>query len=258
MSRLIKSQWPERAADKKVISIKSFNLPEVNEDFSAKAESVTRASEQVMEEALHEADRIKDEAKLASEALLAQVQKEREAWEVERDLLTNQAREEGYRAGWEQGQADGYSACQEKLHHAEQIVSSAKKEYHAYLDASEQTILALAVSVAEKIVNKEIKGNQDYFVSLVKKAIREVKEFQDVEIHVHPMNYEYLISKKDELQAIFPHRTNLIIYPDSDLAEGSCLLESPYGRIDAGVDTQLLEIKRKLAELLESDGHESL
>lgn len=232
-------------------------MPEVNADFSEKAETQTETSNKIIEAALLEAERIKRQAKMVSDELLAQLQQDRDAWEHERALLVSQAREEGYSAGWEQGESKGYSEYKEKLMHAEQLIRSAKQDYLAYLESSENTILDLAVRMAEKIVNKKIEDDEAYFISLVKKALREVKEFHDVEIHVHPENYSYLLSKKDELLAIFPHETNLFIYPDNVLAVGSCRLESSYGRIDASIDTQLSEIKRKLTEWLESDDNES-
>lgn len=230
-------------------------MPEVKEDFSLKKDSETEeeTSKQIIEEALLEADKIKRKAKSETDALFAEVQQAKEEWEQERVRLVNQAREEGYHAGWEQGESKGYSEYKEKLLQVEQIIQSAKKDYHTYLEASENTILDLAVRIAEKIVHQKIEDDQGFFTSLVKKAVREVKEFQDVEIHVNPENYEYLLSKKEELLAVFTHNTNLFIYPDSDLPEGSCLLESPYGRIDASIDTQLAEIKRRLTEWMESD-----
>ena len=67
------------------------------------------------------------------------------------------------------------------------------------------------------------------------------------------LHYEELLSKKEELMTIFSNVVNLFIYPDSDLSEDSCLIESSSGRIDASIDTQLSEIKVKLTELLESE-----
>ena len=42
-----------------------------------------------------------------------------------------------------------------------------------------------------------------------------------------------------------------MIYPDPDLLQGSCLIESTYGRIDASIDIQLMEIKKALTQCLE-------
>ena len=56
--------------------------------------------------------------------------------------------------------------------------------------------------------------------------------------------YQYLLSQKEELITIFSHETNLFIYPNEDLPEDGCVIESESGRLDASIDTQLLEIKR--------------
>ena len=130
------------------------------------------------------------------------------------------------------------------------MITAAKNDYHSYLESSERTILELALKIASKIVAIKIEDDQ-YFLSLVKKAVKEVRNFSETQIHVHPNQYEFLLSKKEELLSIFTQDTNLVIYPDSDLSEGCCLIESPSGRIDAGIDTQLTEIKNALIESLE-------
>ena len=53
-----------------------------------------------------------------------------------------------------------------------------------------------------------------------------MRNFSEIQIHVHPIHYEFLLSKKEELLSIFTKDTNLVIYPDSDLSEDSCLIES--------------------------------
>lgn len=54
--------------------------------------------------------------------------------------------------------------------------------------------------------------------------------------------------------ALFPKELDFYIYPDEELSEMDCIIESANGRIDASIDSQLEEIKNKLIELLESEG----
>ncbi|MCQ6274093.1 flagellar assembly protein FliH [Bacillus sp. V3B] len=253
MSRLIKSQWSNPTlSEKKIISIKMFNTPEkVENDFDLKEENIIPT--ELVEEARLEAEQIRQQVKSEMDALYAEIQSSREDWEREKGLLISAANEEGYKAGWEEGQRQGYSEYQELLKDAQKIIQVAKYDYHAYLETSEKTILDLSIKVAQKVLKTKIEENGDCFISLVKKAVKEVKEFQDVKIHVHPVHYENLLAKKDELLSVFSQDTNLFIYPDSDLLESSCLIESPYGRIDVSIDTQLSEIKQKLTECLESE-----
>lgn len=252
LSRLIKSQWSTvNTSEKKVISIKPFNVVEdqVEEEEIIEEEHHETPIE-LIEQANKEAEQIILHAQKKQEELFSQIQQERSAWEAERERLINEAKEEGYKAGWNEGQQEGFFQYQQFITEAQQIVQTAKQDYLAYLETSEKTILDLAVAVAEKIVATKIEDHENYFLSLVKKAIKEVKEYQDVQIHVNPKQYSILLENKEELLAVFSHHTDLFIYPDSDLAEGSCIIESPNGRIDASIDTQLTEVKEKLSECL--------
>lgn len=253
LSRLIKSEWSNPApSEKKIISIKMFHNPEkMVDEYDLKEENCIPS--ELIEEARSEAEQIRQQVKAETDALYAKIQHSRKEWEQEKELLVNAASEDGYKAGLEEGKRQGYLEYQELLKDARQIIQAAKDDYHAYLETSEKTILDLSITIAKKILGTKIEESGDYFISLVKKAVKEVKEFQNVQIHVHPTHYASLLTKKDELLSVFSHDTNLFIYPDSDLLEGNCLIESPYGRIDASIDTQLSEIKQKLTECLEGE-----
>jgi flagellar assembly protein FliH len=253
LSRLIKSQWSTaNIAEKKIISIRNFNIVDYAADIPeiAVEEEHHETPIELIEKANKEAEKIIQSAQKKQEDLLRQIQQERESWNTERELLINEAKKAGYQVGWNEGQQEGFSQYQEYIVEAQEVIQAAKKDYISYLETSEQTILDLATAIAEKVVASKIEEDGGYFLSLVKKAIKDVKEYQDVQIHVNPKQYHFLLENKEELLAVFSHETNLFIYPDHDINEGSCIIESPNGRIDASIDTQLAEIKKKLNEYL--------
>lgn len=253
LSRLIKSQWSNPIPnEKKVISIKILGTPE-KEMIVPTLEEEQKNINKLIEETEAEASRILIQAKKECDLLYEEIKLEREAWSQEKAILKSGAHEEGYKEGKKIGEQQGYSEYQEMLQEARQVVQSARKDYLTYLGTSEKTILDLATKIAKKIIGTKIEENKDYFSALVKRALKEVKDFPEVQLHVHPLHYEELLSKKEELMTIFSNVVNLFIYPDSDLSEDSCLIESSSGRIDASIDTQLSEIKVKLTELLESE-----
>ena len=47
--------------------------------------------------------------------------------------------------------------------------------------------------------------------------------------------------------------TEMYIYPDNDLAENACIIDTDGERIDASVDSQLHELKTKLFERFHGD-----
>lgn len=233
---------------KKVISIKKFQTsfePECQQD------EINPTPIELIEEAKIEAKKIVRDARIQQEKVLAAIQQEKVLWEQEKVALINQAKEEGYQAGWQEGERQGFDQYTSQINEAKKVIDSAKKDYVTYLESSEKTILELSLAIASKVIATKIEGDQNYFFSLVKKAIKEVKQLADVQILVHPTNYEFIVSRKNDLLALFTNNTNLLIYPDSDLTEGSCLIESAYGRIDASIDIQLSEIKKALTECLD-------
>ncbi|MBB6443842.1 flagellar assembly protein FliH [Bacillus benzoevorans] len=251
MSRLIKPirQTLEQPG-KKVITIKmiGFSDQEVHEQ----AEEQRRSPDDLLNEARREAEHIIAQAKRDYEKVMEEISRQRHSWSEEKEALASAAKEAGYQNGWNEGQQQGYAEYRGLIQEARQIIEAAKKDYTAYLEASEKVILDIGVKIAGKIMAHKIEDD-DYFLTLVSRALKEAKECHNIRLHVHPQSYEFVLSQKEELLSIFSHETNLFIYPDEEMTVGGCIIESETGRIDAGVDTQLSEIKKILTELLESE-----
>lgn len=257
LSRIIKSTWAKSEVHNlRRIEIKTLKL---DTDFDCPQEMIEPAISQeeldlIYLKANEEAERIVQDAKQEAESIRMQAEEERNHWfQTERVKLEEDARQLGYQEGHEVGMQQGYEEMNEHIKQAQNIVDLAKSDYHHYLDSSEKTILDLSVEIARKILNAEITATQDGFYQLVRKAIKEAKEYSDIRLRIHYSKYETILAQKDELMAIFPKETDFHIYPDDELEETSCVIESSNGRIDASIDSQLYEIKRKLLELVEGE-----
>ncbi|HEY4553816.1 MAG TPA: flagellar assembly protein FliH [Bacillaceae bacterium] len=248
MSRLIKAA--ETTSSERIISLK-----EAVRNLSAASESLDLHKELAVKEALKQAE---DQA----EAIIARAQEEartiqhhmdaeRANWEEEKNILRKKAWETGYEEGLKEGHQQGLLTYEEQITAARDIVRDSREAFQQYLESAERTILELAVSVAEKVLHGTLQENPEQFHHLVKAALKEAREFKEVQIHVHPANHQALMAAKNELDALFPSNTQCFIYPDSDMDEHACVIESENGRIDASIGSQLSELKSKLLELLE-------
>ena len=139
------------------------------------------------------------------------------------------------------------------IEQVKQLVDLAKDDYLAYIESAEQTILQLAMQVSEKIIGHELSSSKESFLYIVKKVLKEVREYPEIQLRVHHKNYPFLLTAQEEIMSIFPKETTFYIYPDEDLQETACIIETSKGRIDASVDSQLHELKQKLIELLEGE-----
>lgn len=254
LSRLIKAHWANQGKqEKKIIAIKRLE-EEMNfiENLSNE-ESITANKEILLHNANEEAETIISEAKLYAQSIKDDIDREKAEWEEKKIQLYNEAKQKGFGDGLEEGRKQGYEEMTGLISEARKVVDLSKIDYRQKIESSESTILDLALKVAETIIGHAIEENQEYFLSVVKRAIKEAREYKEIQLHIHPNHYEFLLSQKEDLLKMFPKEAELYIYPDEDLLENGCVIESGNGRIDATVDTQLQEIKQKLFELLESE-----
>ncbi|WP_436375778.1 flagellar assembly protein FliH [Cytobacillus sp. BC1816] len=256
LSRLIKSSSSAvPKEEKKVISIRQLqsNLTPIEDAIEQNLARTDEELQAMLKSAREEAERIVNTARIDSENMTRQIEEQLKALDKEKQRVLEEARSEGFAAGADDGRKNGLREYSELIHMAREVVNSAKHDYQQHIESSEQTILNLGLKVAERILGEVLDKNGDQFLSIVKRAIKEAREYTEIQLHVHPMHYDLILSHKDELIRVFPKETDLYIYPDEELSNTSCIIESANGRIEASVDSQLEEIKRKLFEMLESE-----
>lgn len=253
LSRIIKYKAPEvRTAQSKVIEVKNLFLD--NQEIEEPNDlQMNIKRQQLLEDAEREANLLIQQAQTKALEIINEAERQRHEWEQEKVELTAEAYDEGFQSGVLEGRETGLAEYASLIGIAKQITEKSKKAYIDHVDNAEETILDLAIAVSERILHISLDDERENFVPLVKKALKEAREFKDVEIHVHPINYESLINEKAALDAIFPNDMHCYIYPDTELAENACYIESENGRIDASISSQLLELKQSLTSLLKEE-----
>ncbi|NSL51185.1 flagellar assembly protein FliH [Calidifontibacillus erzurumensis] len=266
MSRIIKSPYAQSdEGNKKVITLKPLtgNFFEEKKTIDLTSEpnndihEAEKKAEEILREAEEEALSILKDAEKKLNAILQQIESEKQNWEFEKQHLIETARQEGYQRGLELGKQDGFNEYKMLIDQAKETVDLSKNDYLKTVEEAERTILHLGLKAAEKIIGFTLDLNPEAFSNLVKKVIKEVRDHQDVKIYVHPKYYDLMISQKEELKTYFTNPlTELYIYPNEELNQTDCIIESSFGRIDASVDSQLRELKLKLLEMLDGDSND--
>ncbi|WP_158598272.1 flagellar assembly protein FliH [Falsibacillus albus] len=257
MSRIIKSNsaFKESKEQLKVIELRQVfrGIPSESETTDKQSYFLEREKERMIAIAKREAEELLASAAQEAEHLKMGLDEEKAKFEQEKSSWLEQAKNEGFEAGFQTGQEAGYQQYKELLAAAKRTTDLSKVEFSQYLDSAENVILELGMKAAEKILNDVIAGHPERFLPIVKRALKEVREYSEIQIHVHPFQYDFLISQKEELESVFPKNTQVFIYPDEDLGEMNCFIESPNGRVDASIDSQLIELKGRLLSILEGD-----
>lgn len=189
-----------------------------------------------------------DKQRLMKETQKA-IDEEKEAWETEKQIYIESAKKEGYEAGFEIGKTESTQIYEALIEKANVIVHQTETDYHKEMEHNSESIVQLAVHIAEKIIQDTLKKQPEAFMNIVKPVLRELKETGRVTIYLHPDNYEYVFQQKEELTGILEETKKISIYADESLPTHSCIIEHPYGQIDASIDTQLEQIRNTLLEI---------
>lgn len=251
---LLSNNYPDSLKYKnaKVIKIKPLNV--IKRQHNPKINVKTIEDEHVdiqtkLNKAQKELTRIEEQQSKLLQDTKKQINIEKKNWQQERANYVEQAKQEGYETGLSLGEKEGTAKYEELINIVNDITKSATKEYHSVVEQSEVKILDIAVHIAEKILQQKINENNDSFLSIVKKAVKEIKESSDVFIYLHPKNYTSILQQKDELEQILDGDSNLSIYIDQNVDEDGCLIKHPFGQIDASVHTQLKQIHKAINEV---------
>jgi flagellar assembly protein FliH len=93
----------------------------------------------------------------------------------------------------------------------------------------------LALAAARKIVGEELELDLDRWIGIVAAGVRELVDREPVVIRVAPRLAAVLAA---HLPGLADPSREVRVVEDGSLADGACLLETPSGDLDCGVDTQ--------------------
>lgn len=188
---------------------------------------------------------------LRAEQLQA-IEEQKVAWEQEKLVLQQQAYDEGFASGYEEGLQKANANMAESLTIANETIVHAEKNAQQYLEDQEFVILELALTAAERIIGITLDRDEEVFTEIVKRGLKEAREMKGVKVYVAPKYYETVTKSRNELAEMFPPEVPLLFFVNEDLQETESYIETNHGRIVLTIDEQLNELRLKLNEILES------
>jgi len=249
LSRLIKSQYTNHHEEGKKIAVQTIRTL-LQEKLDENNPEMLKEASFIIQSAKNDADQMIQKAMEESSIIQQQIQVEKSNWDQEHEQLIEQAKQEGYAEGLELGRQEALKQYKSTIEESNHIIELSKRDYDEKIQSAENAILELSIKIAEKIVAAKLSESPSHFLPLVKKGLNEVKEYEHIKIHVHPLYYEFVLSQKDELRTLVTNDTDFNIYANAELNEHDCFIESAFGRIDVSIDTQLKQLKKQLIDLL--------
>lgn len=255
LSNVFKSSY-QKATDVPTREISIRNLQQkvetetgeeqITPDYSAERSKMLADAEK---EIANEQLRIEEMRRTATEDIEAM----QVAWQEEKKELQQQAYEEAFQIGFTEGRDKALADMQEAVTHANDITVKSKEIAEEYQKSQERVILDLGMRTAERILHDTLVENEEKFISVVRRALVEVREMKEIKLYVSTEHYQLIAANRSELAAIFPPETPFLIFVNEDFEATECYIETNHGRIVVTIDEQLEEIRKQLIDLLEQE-----
>lgn len=206
--------------------------------------SARKMAEDIVNNAKAEAAQIMETANLQINNL---VQQSEEA--------INQAKEEGYQSGYKTGYNDGFKQVHtdliNQINSLDTLAEAAFKVKKEIIASSEKEILKLTLVIAEKVLKQKLEVHPEIMLNIVKAAVNELKDKEEVSIIVNPQLTNYLYNFSEELKLTIKGLKSIKILEDRTIHIDGVIVEASEHRIDARLETQISEITKQL--MLESE-----
>lgn len=183
-------------------------------------------------------------------------QEKQEEARQEARRIAEEATTQGFQAGTNQGLLQVEEEFREKRQEMHELIQTAYEEKAKIVQQSESFLLSLSVKVAEKVIKEELKQHDDQLLNVVKHALRQIEESEDVVMHVSPEDYPIVLPFLEELKTYVRAESELKLIPVVNLAKGGCMIHTASGSYDVTIDSQLKEIKKQLLAYCEEKSND--
>lgn len=162
--------------------------------------------------------------------------------EIEGTRIKADAKNEGYREGLAQAEAE-YQSRYAELAATEQ---SLLQEFDELCSSLEPQFINTITGIYEHIFKVSFAEYAQVVAQLVSDTIRRVETSGSYIVHISAEDYPTIDStKREEIEAAAPG-CKVEIVEDIGLGRNQCMLETDNGIFDCGLDTQLRELRKKL------------
>ncbi len=168
-------------------------------------------------------------------------------------FITDEDLERYQEESYQRGLQDGKNLAERGLLNVFKSLRTAAEDVVQLRDKvlrdAEDDLLLLTMTICRKVIAREVAQDRRTVVRLIRAALNNLHEQDDLIIRVHPDDHALLTTSQN--QAVQAELTGISfsLKPDPTVEIGSCLIETERGTVDAGFEAQLDEVYRRLLEV---------
>ncbi len=156
--------------------------------------------------------------------------------------------EEAAREAREQALEEAAREHDEVLQAFRSATRELQERARAITEMGTEDLVELSTAIAEKVVRREIRSDDDYVLRLVRRCLRKILGPSVVRIRLHPDDRDRVADAAPTLTAETAGPHQLTFEGDRRVERGGCVVETPDFVVDARRSTQLTAARAALKE----------
>jgi len=167
-------------------------------------------------------------------------------------VLTEEELDRRLRESFQSGLQEGKNLAERGLLNVFRSLRSAAEDLHALREKvmreSEDELVNLIMLVARKVIQREVSQDRRILSDVVQAAIATVSDRDEITIRLNPDDYALVTTSREEYLRKELVTDKMQLKADPAVLPGSCQVDTEMGTINAGIESQLDEIYRRLLE----------
>jgi type III secretion protein L len=172
---------------------------------------------------------------ISTKDLIAKAKEDIKAYKKENKELCEKLKSDATEAGFQKGLEDFNS----------HLILLDKKVKEMRLEIQNQ-IIPLAMQATKKIMGKQLELKPELVVDIVLQALRPVSQNYEIKLLVSKHDKEIIEKDKDRIKNLLDHVKVLAIEEREDISQGSCIIETESGIINATLENQFRALEAAL------------
>lgn len=200
----------------------------------------------ILKEAKDEALKIINTAKRNAQTEIAECKKRgyEDGYNAGIEIGKNKGYTEGYEVGKTKSSEDVNRLNESKIEEITNMIEEIENEKEQIITRYEKGLSKLSIEIAEKILRQKIEDKDNLISGIIKNIIKDYRNVEWVKVYISSKDdFISVQADKDLLNELNKISNDVKIEVLEDLDEGSAIVETSEGIVDASIDTQLKNLK---------------
>lgn len=227
----------------KHLEIKQAIVSVENNDLSSATKDKDKVAKDIIEQAKMLYADIIDEANTEAVKIIKNAS-------IDAKKYKNKELKRAYQEGLEKGYKEGKLEAESIISQAKSIKTFLERRKKEIMEKAEEEVIELVLEIVRKLIGQELKQNNEVIINLIKQALEKSAYKEKLSIKISTEDYINVIGNKELIESLVEGISEIEIIEDKSLTKGDCIVDTPGGQINTGMQLQIKELEEAFLYVL--------